>query len=51
MNKWFAISLGTAVGLGHIGMIGLLANRNQFPQLNLPITEYTSYSVQANKEG
>ena len=51
MNKWFAISLGTAVGLGHIGMIGLLANRNQFPQLNLPIGEYTSYSVEAGKEG
>ncbi len=51
MNKWFAISLGTVVGLGHIGMIGLLANRNQFPQLNLPIGEYTSYSVEAGKEG
>ena len=51
MNKWFAISLGTAVGLGHIGMIGLLANRNQFPQLNLPIGEYTSYSVRAGKDG
>ena len=51
MNKWFAISLGTAVGLGHIGMIGLLANRNQFPQLNLPIGEYTSYSVEAGKDG
>ena len=51
MNKWLAISLGTAVGLGHIGMIGLLANRNQFPQLNLPIGEYTSYSVEAGKEG
>ena len=51
MNKWFAISLGTAIGLGHIGMIGLLANRNQFPQLNLPIGEYTSYSVEAGKDG
>ena len=51
MNKWLAISLGTAVGLGHIGMIGLLANRNQFPQLNLPIGEYTSYSVEAGKDG
>ena len=51
MNKWFAISLGTAVGLRHIGMIGLLANRNQYPQLNLPIGEYTSYSVEAGKDG
>ena len=51
MNKWLAISLGTAVGLGHIGMIGLLANKSQFPQLNLPIGEYTSYSVRAGKDG
>ena len=51
MNKWLAISLVTAVGLGHIGMIGLLANKNQIPQLNLPIGEYTSYSVRAGKDG
>jgi len=51
MNKWFAISLGTVLGLGHIGMIGLLANKSQFPQLNLPIGEYTSYSVRAGKDG
>ena len=51
MNKWFAISLGTVLGIGHIGMIGLLANRNQFPQLNLPIGDYTSYQVEANESG
>ena len=51
INKWFAITLGTILGVGHIGMIGLLANRNQFPQLNLPIGDYTSYSVEAGKEG
>ena len=32
-------------------MIGLLANRNQFPQLNLPIGDYTSYQVEANESG
>ena len=51
MNKWIGISLGTVVGLTHIGMIGLLISRNEFPQLNLPITDYTSYSVEAGKEG
>ena len=51
MNKWIGISLGTLVGLTHIGMIGLLISRNEFPQLNLPITDYTSYSVEAGKEG
>ena len=51
MNKWIGISLGTVVGISHIGMIGMLANRSSFPKLDLPITEYTSYSVQANKDG
>ena len=51
MNKWIGISLGTVVGISHIGMIGLLANRSSFPKLDLPITEYTSYSVRAGKEG
>ena len=51
MNKWIGISLGTVVGISHIGMIGLLANRTSFPKLDLPIGEYTSYSVQANKDG
>ncbi len=51
MNKWIGIGLGTIVGISHIGMIGMLANRSQFPQLNLPITDYTSYTVEAGKEG
>ena len=25
MNKWIAISLGTLVGLSHIGMIGMIS--------------------------
>ena len=51
MNKWIGISLGTVVGISHIGMIGMLANRTSFPRLDLPIGEYTSYSVEAGKEG
>ena len=51
MNKWFAISLGAVVGIGHIGMIGMIANRNSFPLVNLPVGDYTSYNVEADKEG
>ena len=51
MNKWIGISLGTVVGISHIGMIGMLANRTSFPKLDLPIGEYTSYSVEAGKQG
>ena len=51
MNKWIGISLGTVVGISHIGMIGMLATRSSFPRLDLPISEYTSYSVRAGKDG
>ncbi len=48
MKKWIGISLGTLLGISHIGMI---ARKDSFPKLNLPIGEYTSYNVIANKEG
>ncbi len=52
MNKWIGISLGSLVGLSHIGMIGMIANRPQnLPTLNLPVGEYTSYKAKVNKEG
>ena len=53
MNKWIGISLGTLLGVSHIGMIGYVATRNkdQVPSLDIPVGDYTSYVVQANKEG
>ena len=51
MKKWIGISLGTLLGISHIGMIGMIARKESFPKLNLPIGEYTSYNVIANKEG
>ena len=53
-NKWKWISIGTVgslFALSHIGMIGMLSRQSKFPQLNLPVTEYTSYSVRAGKDG
>jgi len=51
MKKWIGISLGTLLGISHIGMIGMIARKQSFPKLNLPIGDYTSYNVVANKEG
>ena len=53
-NKWKWISVGTVgslFALSHIGMIGMISRQSKFPQLNLPVTEYTSYSVRAGKDG
>ena len=49
--KWVAIGLGVVFGLSHIGMIGMLSRRNNLPVLNLPVGPYTSYSVEASKDG
>ena len=53
MNKWIGISLGTLFGVSHIGMIGYIAtnNKNALPKLDIPVTPYTSYVVEADKEG
>ena len=53
-NKWKWISIGTVgslFALSHIGMIGMIARKSSLPQLNMPIGEYTSYEVEANKDG
>mgnify|MGYP003139397309 CR=1 FL=1 len=52
MNKWIGISLGTLLGVSHIGMIGMLSNRpSKMPSLNLPVSEYTSYKAKVSMDG
>ena len=53
-TKWIAIGLGGLLGLSHLSMIGIIANRkplSKFPQLNIPVSEYTSYEVEAGTDG
>ena len=53
-TKWIAIGLGGLLGLSHLGMIGIIANKkpvSKFPQLNIPVSEYTSYEVEAGTDG
>ena len=54
MNKWIGISLGTIVGISHIGMIGLLTtrgNNSKLPSLNIPVGPYSSYVASVNEDG
>ena len=52
MNKWLTISLGAVLGISHIGMIGLLSNReSKLPSLDIPVGPYTSYIAEVDKEG
>ena len=51
MNKWFAITLGSLLGISHIGMIGMIARKQNLPVINVPVGQYTSYQIQASKDG
>jgi len=50
-NKWIAISLGGILGLSHIGMIGMISRQQKFPIVNVPVGPYTSYQIEADKNG
>ncbi len=49
--KWFTIGLGALIGVSHVGMIGLLVQRNGLPVVNLPTQDYNAYTVEASKDG
>ena len=54
MIKWIGVGLGTILGISHIGMIGYIVTVNKeqgLPKLDIPVTPYTSYMVEANKDG
>ena len=52
MKKWIGLSLGAVIGIGHIGMIGMLANReSKLPSVDIPVGDYTSYKVSVSEDG
>ena len=42
---------GGAIGIAHLGMIGMLSTRNTVPVFQPPVGPYTSYMIQADKDG
>ena len=53
LTKWFALGVGGLLGFSYIGMVGMVVNKskNQLPKLDIPVGPYTSYVVQADKDG
>ena len=51
--KIVGLALGALVGVAHIGVLGHLLNatRPQYPVINFPSGDYSSYKVEANKDG
>ena len=51
MKKWFALGLGGILGISHIGLIVLVSRKASVPVISQPVGPYTSYVIQADKEG
>ena len=57
--KWTALTLGTLLGVAHIGVIGHLIKPQppkeskiaQTPTINIPNGPYSSYTIKSGKEG
>ncbi len=53
--KWISIGVvGSLFAVSHLGMIGYIATReteSKLPNLDIPVGDYTSYAIQANKDG
>ena len=51
--KNIAIGLGVVFGIAHIGVLGHLLNavRPNYPVINFPSGDYSSYKVEATKDG
>ena len=52
-TKNIAIGLGVVFGIAHIGVLGHLLNavRPQYPVINFPSGDYSSYKVEATRDG
>ena len=52
-SKNIAIGLGVLFGVAHIGVLGHLLNavRPQYPVINFPSGDYSSYKVEATRDG
>ena len=52
-TKNIAIGLGVLFGVAHIGVLGHLLNavRPQYPVINFPQGDYSSYKVEATRDG
>ena len=49
--KWIALGVGTLFGIAHLGVLGHLIRQEQLPIINLPVGDYTAYTVDATKQG
>ena len=49
--KWVVLTVGTFIGVAHIGVLGHIFNSARPPVINFPSGDYSSYKVEATRDG
>ena len=49
--NWTALGLGAFLGVSNIGLMGSLINKGSLPVVDFPVGSYTSYEMEATKDG
>jgi len=49
--NWAALGFGTFLGITNIGLMGSLISKNNLPVVDFPVGSYTSYEMEATKDG
>ena len=49
--NWTALGLGAFLGVSNMGLMGALINKGSLPVVDFPVGSYTSYEMEATKDG
>ena len=49
--KWATLTVGALFGFAHIGILGHILTKPQYPAINFPDGDYSSFTVKSGKNG
>ena len=49
--KWVALGVGGVFAVAHIGILGHILTKPQYPAINFPDGDYSSFTVKSGKDG
>ena len=49
--KWATLTVGALFGFAHIGILGHILTKPQYPVINFPDGDYSSFTVKSGKDG
>merc|ERR1712196_176674 len=49
--KWATLTVGALFGFAHIGILGHILTKPQYPEIKFPDGDYSSFTVKSGKDG